>query len=45
MTDQDFDLVFNVNVKSIYLSTNVILPYFLKEGVKVNCDISVQLGD
>lgn len=34
VTDQDFDLVFNVNVRSIYLSTNVILPYFLKEGIK-----------
>jgi len=34
VTDQDFDLVFNVNVKSIYLSTNVLLPYFLKEGIK-----------
>lgn len=34
MTDKDFDLVFDVNVRSIYLSTNVILPYFLKEGIK-----------
>jgi len=24
-----FDLVFDVNVKSVYLSTNVLLPYFL----------------
>ncbi|KAH8812700.1 3-oxoacyl-reductase [Xylogone sp. PMI_703] len=30
VTDKDFDLVMNVNVKSIYLSTNVILPYFLE---------------
>jgi len=34
VTDKDFDFVFDVNVKSIYLSTNVILPYFLKEGIK-----------
>lgn len=31
VTDEDFDLVMNVNVKSIYLSTNVILPYFLEQ--------------
>ncbi|KAI1101131.1 3-oxoacyl-reductase [Jackrogersella minutella] len=30
VTDKDFDLVMNVNVKSIYLSTNVLLPYFLE---------------
>jgi len=29
VTDADFDLVFDVNVKSVYLSTNVLLPYFL----------------
>lgn len=29
VTDADFDLVMNVNVKSVYLSTNVIVPYFL----------------
>jgi len=27
VTDEDFDLVMNVNVKSIYYSTNVIVPY------------------
>lgn len=32
VTDKDFDLVFNVNVRSIYLSTNVLLPYFLESG-------------
>lgn len=26
-------MVFNVNVKSIYLSTNVILPYLLKNKI------------
>jgi len=39
VTDDDFDLVFDVNVKSIYLSTNVLLPYFLKNdrpGVFIN---------
>lgn len=34
MTDKDFDLVFNVNVRSIYLSTNVILPYFMENKIK-----------
>lgn len=29
VTDEDFDLVMRVNVKSIYLSTSVLLPYFL----------------
>ncbi|CAK7242820.1 MAG: hypothetical protein STHCBS139747_004322 [Sporothrix thermara] len=29
VTERDFDLVFNVNVKSVYISTNVLLPYFL----------------
>ncbi|KAK5048525.1 hypothetical protein LTR84_005615 [Exophiala bonariae] len=29
--DKDFDLVMNVNVKSIYLSSSVIVPYFLRE--------------
>ncbi len=29
VTDADFDLCLNVNVKSIYLSTSVLLPYFL----------------
>jgi NAD(P)-dependent dehydrogenase (short-subunit alcohol dehydrogenase family) len=32
VTDKEFDMVMNVNVKSIYLSTNVIVPYFLKEN-------------
>jgi NAD(P)-dependent dehydrogenase (short-subunit alcohol dehydrogenase family) len=31
VTEKDFDLVMNVNVKSIWLSTNVLLPYFLGE--------------
>ncbi|TFA98364.1 4-formylbenzenesulfonate dehydrogenase TsaC1/TsaC2 [Trichoderma ghanense] len=32
VTEQEFDMVMNVNVKSIYFSTNVIVPYFLKEN-------------
>ena len=32
MTDEDFDKVFAVNVKSIYLSTNVLVPYMQKKG-------------
>ncbi|ROW11298.1 hypothetical protein VMCG_00866 [Cytospora schulzeri] len=40
VTDKDFDVCFNVNVKSIYLSTNVLLPYFLETG-RPGCFISV----
>lgn len=32
VTEKDFDLCFNVNVKSIWLSTNILLPYFLDSG-------------
>ncbi|KAI3390358.1 hypothetical protein diail_9950 [Diaporthe ilicicola] len=32
VTDKDFDACFAVNVRSIYLSTNVLLPYFLGSG-------------
>lgn len=32
VTEKEFDMVMNVNVKSIYLSTNVIVPYLLKEN-------------
>jgi len=31
VTDEDFDLCIQVNVKSIYLSTSVLLPYFLTD--------------
>jgi NAD(P)-dependent dehydrogenase (short-subunit alcohol dehydrogenase family) len=31
VTEKDFDLVMNVNVKSVYLSTNVLVPYFLEK--------------
>ncbi|KAI8965497.1 3-oxoacyl-reductase [Daldinia sp. FL1419] len=31
VTDKDFDLVMNVNVKSVYVSTNVVIPYFLEK--------------
>jgi NAD(P)-dependent dehydrogenase (short-subunit alcohol dehydrogenase family) len=40
VTEKDFDLVMNVNVKSIYLSTNVLLPYFL-ETKRPGCFIQV----
>ncbi|KAF4958978.1 hypothetical protein FSARC_10881 [Fusarium sarcochroum] len=40
VTASDFDLVMNVNVKSLYHSTNVLLPYFLKEN-KPGCFIQV----
>nr|OQO29319.1 hypothetical protein B0A51_02895 [Rachicladosporium sp. CCFEE 5018]OQO29869.1 hypothetical protein B0A51_02321 [Rachicladosporium sp. CCFEE 5018] len=32
VTDEDFDKVFSVNVKSIYYSANVIVPYLQKKG-------------
>jgi len=32
VTDEDFDKVFNVNVKSIYYSANVVIPYMQKKG-------------
>ncbi|KAI8627608.1 3-oxoacyl-reductase [Xylariaceae sp. FL1651] len=31
VTEAEFDRVMNVNVKSVYLSTNVIVPYFLEK--------------
>lgn len=40
VTPKDFDLVMNVNVKSVYYSTNVLVPYFLKEG-RPGCFIQV----
>ncbi|KAH6889124.1 oxidoreductase [Thelonectria olida] len=40
VTEAEFDLVMNVNVKSIYLSTDVLLPYFLTEE-KPACFIQV----
>ncbi|KAH7018004.1 3-oxoacyl-reductase [Microdochium trichocladiopsis] len=40
VTDKEFDLVFDVNVKSIYLSASVLLPYFLDSG-RPGCFIQV----
>lgn len=40
VTEQEFDLVMNVNVKSIFISTAVLLPYFLKEN-RPGCFIQV----
>lgn len=41
VTESEFDLVFNVNVKSVYFSTNVLLQkYFLKEK-RPGCFIQV----
>ncbi|EHY58282.1 4-formylbenzenesulfonate dehydrogenase TsaC1/TsaC2 [Exophiala dermatitidis] len=31
VSDKDFELVMDVNVRSIYLSTSVLLPYFLEQ--------------
>ncbi|KAI3319885.1 3-oxoacyl-reductase [Xylariaceae sp. AK1471] len=36
VTEEDFDLVMNVNVKSVYLSTSVIAPYFLEKKIHGN---------
>ncbi|KAI5859933.1 3-oxoacyl-reductase [Durotheca rogersii] len=38
--ERDFDLVMNVNVKSVYVSTSVLLPYFL-EGKRPGAFIQV----
>lgn len=38
--DDEFDLVFNVNVKSIYLSSSVLLPYFT-ENNRPGCFIQI----
>lgn len=32
VTDADFDLCFTLNVKSVYLSASVLVPYFLRTG-------------
>ena len=40
VTDADFDLVVDVNVKSVYLSTSVLLPYFL-ENKRPGCFIQI----
>ncbi|KAG8157268.1 hypothetical protein KVR01_012976 [Diaporthe batatas] len=41
VTDADFDVTFNVNVRSIYLSTSVLLPYFLEGGGRPGVFISL----
>ncbi|KAI0126757.1 3-oxoacyl-reductase [Xylariales sp. AK1849] len=40
VTENDFDLVMNVNVKSVYLATNALLPYFL-DNKKPGCFIQI----
>ncbi|KAK7953673.1 hypothetical protein PG988_014367 [Apiospora saccharicola] len=40
VTEQDFDLVMRVNVKSVWLSTDVLLPYFLEKR-RPGCFIQV----
>lgn len=39
-TDDDFDLCFRLNVRSVYLSASVLLPYFLESG-RPGCFVSV----
>ncbi|KAI0535011.1 3-oxoacyl-reductase [Xylaria digitata] len=36
VTEEEFDRVMNVNVKSVYLSTNVIVPYFVENKISGN---------
>jgi NAD(P)-dependent dehydrogenase (short-subunit alcohol dehydrogenase family) len=36
VTDADFDRVMNVNVKSVYLSTSVVVPYFMEKKIPGN---------
>jgi NAD(P)-dependent dehydrogenase (short-subunit alcohol dehydrogenase family) len=40
VTDDEFGLCFNVNVKSIYLSSSVLLPYFM-ENNRQGCFIQI----
>ncbi|KAL4813563.1 hypothetical protein BDW67DRAFT_177706 [Aspergillus spinulosporus] len=40
VTDADFDLCMNVNVRSIYLSSSVIVPYFLEHN-RPGCFVQV----
>ncbi|KAK5625601.1 hypothetical protein RRF57_001317 [Xylaria bambusicola] len=40
VTEKDFDLVMTVNVKSVYLSTSVIIPYFVGENI-AGCFIQI----
>ncbi|PHH74916.1 hypothetical protein CDD80_2752 [Ophiocordyceps camponoti-rufipedis] len=40
VTEAEYDMVFSVNVKSIYLSTVVLVPYFVREGRK-GCFVQV----
>ncbi|KAM4064947.1 enoyl-(Acyl carrier protein) reductase [Hirsutella rhossiliensis] len=40
VTEDEFDLVFKVNVKSMFMSTAVLLPYFLKDN-RPGCFIQV----
>lgn len=40
VTEAEFDACFDVNVRSIYLSTSVLLPYFLERG-RPGCFISI----
>ncbi|RDA93931.1 hypothetical protein CP533_5019 [Ophiocordyceps camponoti-saundersi (nom. inval.)] len=40
VSEAEFDMVFNVNVKSIYMSTAVLVPYLIKEDRKA-CFVQV----
>lgn len=40
VTEKEFDLVMNVNVKSVYLSTAVIVPYLVRES-RPGCFVQV----
>jgi len=40
VTDDEFDLCYDVNVKSVYLSSSVLLPYFL-ENNRPGCFVQI----
>lgn len=44
VTEQEFDRVFDVNVKSIYLLAKAVVPQFRKQGGGVICNIGSTAG-
>ncbi|KAI9713957.1 MAG: hypothetical protein M1820_000687 [Bogoriella megaspora] len=44
VTEQEFDKIINVNVKSIYLSVAVVMPYFVERGSGIYLNTSSVAG-
>ena len=44
VTDEDFDKVVNLNMRSIYMSASTIVPYFQKNGGGVFINIASTAG-